>query len=404
MSLTVWKSLQGQSAIEGLLGGCCLLAGAASTSCVAAVQSLDGPSSVATLLTPPAFSPAGIPARHPRLSGALAASALSIIVGIAVTQNIFTVTQRLHADSAASCAGSESPMCSPVYLADNILSTPVGWAVFTLFQTCFVGMTAVQIVEAARPGMYLFAGPNVVLCFVSAVSFSTGFLICWLPCLWVSRALQAPSSKAAASRQPTHMTAGEAACVGCGILALAIVTALQLIDSARSWTIYTPAGILLCTVRGLFVHMPTVWRRVSGAPAAVDSTSSSLPGGSSTPAATMLRALAVVLAAWHVGMVAFFASIGWPFEDLWAVIAAAEQHVQRQGAYIVWVDVLAMMLVMFAYVSYQWPQLPSGGALGRCVRAAGSAILLGPGTALVLVAADHEDALLAAALMITKEV
>lgn len=150
--------------------------------------------------------------------------------------------------------------------------------------------------------------------------------------------------------------------------------------------------------------MPTVWRRVSGAPAAVDS--SSLPIGSSTPAATMLRALAVVLAAWHVGMIAFFASIGWPFEDLWAVIAAAEQHVQRQGAYIVWVDVLAMMLVMFAYVSYLWPQhaRAGGGALGRCVRAAGSAILLGPGTALVLVAADHEDALLAAALMITKEV
>jgi hypothetical protein len=69
----------------------------------------------------------------------------------------------------------------------------------------------------------------------------------------------------------------------------------------------------------------------------------------------MLRALAVVLAAWHVGMIVFFARAGWPCEDLWAVITAVEQHPQFQGPYIVWVDAVALMLTLCAYLSYQWP-------------------------------------------------
>ena len=407
MPTTVWNSLQGQP-LGGLM--CCvtLLCAGFAVRWRQHVQGFHRPHSAPHPLT------AGLAARYPRLPGALAASALSVAVGALLTQSIYTGTQALHADAAASCAGSDNPICSPKYLADDILSTPVGWTVFTLFQICFVGTVAVHTVEAARPGMHLFAGANFVLCSLTMVMFSTNFLICWLPCLWVCRALQAPSSKAAAaSRRPVHMTASEAACVGCGMLALAVMSALQLLDTPRSWTIYMPAGMLLTGARGLFVHVPALWRRLAGTRSSAgeergDPTSSSLPSGGSTPAATMLRALAVVLAAWHVGMIVFFARAGWPFEDLWAVITAAEQHPQFQGAYIVWVDAVALMLTLFAYLSYQWPapqhgRTAGGGALGRCVRAASSALILGPGAAWVLAAAEREEALLAAAAVPAKD-
>jgi hypothetical protein len=158
-----------------------------------------------------------------------------------------------------------TPSAHPSTSQTTSSATPVGWAVFMLFQICFVGTVAVHAVEAARPGMRLFAGGNIALCFVPVVYFSTGFPIYWLPCLWVSCALQAPSgssqspsasTKTPPSRRPVHMAASEAACVGCGMLALAVMSALQLLDTPRSWTIYTPAGMLLTGARGLFVHVP----------------------------------------------------------------------------------------------------------------------------------------------------